>query len=123
MNTLLSHESKTRSPEVYRYLGLVALALDTQTDKEYLYQQVTTELAESLDSPMATQQPIVLKRSADGKMYDANGTSMADSLDAWKDMWLEQAAYDTRHSWFAADYKHWPQNSAISAVVMGDTPP
>jgi len=102
MNTLLSHESKTRSPEVYRYLGLVALALDTQTDKEYLYQQVTTELAESLDSPMATQQPIVLKRTVDGKMHDANGASMADSLDAWKDMWLEQAAYDDRHSWFAA---------------------
>jgi len=102
MNTLLSHESKTRSPEVYRYLGLLALVADKYTDKDYLYQQVTTELAESLDSPMATKQPIVLRRSPDGKMYDANGTSMADSLDAWKDTWLEQAAYDDRHSWFAA---------------------
>jgi hypothetical protein len=89
------------SEQFYRYLGLVALAVERKTDETYLEQQIVTELAESLDAEMGTHDnpiPLIVGTS---DIYSENGDSLVTSLDAWREQWAQTASTEDTYTWFA----------------------
>jgi len=92
---------KPKSPELYRYLGLLALAREVEASDEFLKQQIVTELAESLDTEMGTHGRPIELRVLDGQLIDSRGTNMTESAFAWYQTQLSRAQLDNRLDWFA----------------------
>ncbi len=90
-----------RSTEIYRYLGLLAIVRESDPKNEYLRQQITTELAESLNAEMGTHGNPIRLHVAGEHLIDPSGRSMTHSAEAWSEAQRLRAIANPNLQWFA----------------------